>query len=100
MNYSGIVITTTSAETHRVADGLAALPGVEVHVRHEPSGRLVIVMESPDDEAFEAAFRNLRTQPGVIAVDLAYHYVDSESGDVAAEASPTPTVFAAKECAT
>lgn len=87
MNYSGIVVTTRPEATDRVADGIASLAGVEVHVRHEPSGRLVVVLESDGDTAFEDAFRDLRAAPGVLSADLVYHLVDREPGG----ASPPPS---------
>lgn len=88
MNYSGIVVTTRPEATDRVADGIASLAGVEVHVRHAPSGRLVVVLESDGDAAFEDAFRRLRAAPGVLSADLVYHVVDREPGGAASPPAP------------
>ena len=80
MYYSGIIVTTTPGSTIGVAYGLAGLPGTEVHLRDERSGRLVVVLESPDDDAFEIAFRSFRDLPAVVGVDLVYHFADREEG--------------------
>ena len=79
MNYSGIVVTVPRERTDEIADQLAALSGIQVHVRHEPSGRLVLVLESPDSDSFEASFRRIRDHSGVLAADLVYHFVDHEA---------------------
>lgn len=88
MFFSGIVVTVPRERTEPLADQLAALPGVRVHVRHEPSGRLVLVLESLDPEGFEALFHQVRTWPGVLTADLVYHFDDRESAVAAAMASP------------
>ena len=80
MNYSGIIVTTTPDQTNGVADDLARLAGTEVHLCDERSGRLVVVLESSDNHAFEASFRRFRDLPAVVGVDLVYHFVDREPG--------------------
>lgn len=76
MNISGLVVTTVPEQTEDLSARLPALPGIEVHGSHAGSGRLVVVLETPDDEGFESSVRLLRGQPGVLGVELAYHWVD------------------------
>ena len=94
MYYSGIIVTTTPDQTNGVANDLARLAGTEVHLRDERSGRLVVVLESSDDHAFEASFRRFRDLPAVVGVDLVYHFADREPG-LSSEPPETPRAAAA-----
>lgn len=74
MNFSGIAVTTKPEWVDAVAQGLAALPGVEVFGRDAASGKLVIVQEAASVADEVAGFKAIRSLPNVIAADLVYHY--------------------------
>ena len=57
---------------------LLAMPGVEI-AQTEPSGKLIIVLET-DSDAGVARFLDLAHQlPGVAAVNFVYHQSESET---------------------
>jgi nitrate reductase NapD len=79
VQYSGIVVRCRPASAADVAARLAALPGVEVHARHDPSGRFVVVQEAPDVDAHERRFREIESLPGVIGASLVSHAADPQA---------------------
>ena len=54
------------------ATGIAEVP------RHDPGGRLVLLMEGPSSRHVLDAIDAVRALPGVLAVHLAYQHVESE----------------------
>jgi nitrate reductase NapAB chaperone NapD len=79
VRYSGILVSTRPADVRVVASRLSSLPGVEVHQRHVPSGRIVILYESPEIEEHEAILRRITGIPSVLSAGLVRHVLDAEA---------------------
>lgn len=77
MQYSGIVVSTRAADVTDVARRLESCPGVEVYLRDEASGRIVVVHEAHGVETHETVLRQIGNLPGVLAAGLACHFLDT-----------------------
>ncbi len=75
-HFSGVVAVTRPEELDRWADRVNALEQVEVHMRHQASGRLVAVLEGASVAENEATLERIRSLPGIMMAALVYHYVD------------------------
>jgi nitrate reductase NapD len=86
-HYSGVLVVTESGAVDRCADAVDALEGVEVHLRHHETARLVAVLEGDSVAAHEQHLDRIRAVPQVLMASLVYHYVDENpEGE-----SPVPT---------
>lgn len=54
--------------------------GLEVHAQ-DPRGRLVVVLELANDAALAEAMKTIGAVPGVLGVNLVYHYTAATSGE-------------------
>lgn len=75
-HYSGVLVVTSSDALSACADAVDALAGVEVHMRHPESARLVAVLEGDSAAGQEERLQQIRAIPGVMLASLVYHYVD------------------------
>ena len=78
MNISGIVVTTAPAAVPDVAEGLAALPFVEVTHVDAAGGRIVVVQERASVADEMDGLRAIQRLPGVSSADLVTHYFGDE----------------------
>lgn len=58
---------------------LRQLPEVELH-QHSPEGKLVLVMETPDERQILARIEQLQQLPGVLGAALIYHELLTPEG--------------------
>jgi nitrate reductase NapAB chaperone NapD len=74
MNISGILVVAKTEQFDEVVAALATFEGVEVHQTDRDTGKIVITQEAETikDEADHAEL--LKTIPGVITVNMVYHY--------------------------
>ncbi|MDR2016279.1 MAG: chaperone NapD [Burkholderiales bacterium] len=74
MNLSGILVVAVPERCEEVAEALAAMPGIDVYQKDPATGKIIVVQEasSIEDEANSA--RALQQVPGVISVNMVYHY--------------------------
>lgn len=72
---AGLLVRTVPDDVTAVAARLSALPGVEVHHREDATGRLVITLETVDNDDEREGLERLRGQAGVVSAELVYHYV-------------------------
>lgn len=76
-NICGVLVHAHPEERHAVAERLAALPGVEVHIVGD-EGKLVLTVEDAAGTWAGATIDQFNRVPGVLSVALAYHHFDSE----------------------
>ena len=87
-HYSGVLVVTRDDALSVCAEAVDALDGVEVHMRHPESARLVAVLEGDSVAGQEERLQQIRSIPGVMLASLVYHYVDENPG-VGPEAAAT-----------
>ena len=74
MNYSGILVVTTSDNLTSVRDALNALEGVEVHHTDESTARIIAVQEAENVKQEVAGLRTIKQLPGVVMAEMVNHY--------------------------
>jgi len=79
MNLSGIAVMTRPEWVEEVALSLSAMPNLEVFQTDVESGKLVVVQEAASVGAEVEGFREIRSLPHVLAVDLVYHYFEDDN---------------------
>ncbi|MGL5032063.1 MAG: chaperone NapD [Aeromonas sp.] len=76
---SSLVVLTTPAARHQLAEHIGALEGAEVHAISD-EGRLVVTLEGVGQRAIMAAIDAIHAMPSVLSAALIYHQFD-ELGD-------------------
>lgn len=77
MNISSALVHAHPANATTVAQRLTALPGVEVH-GISPEGKLIVTIESDDDDATLATYTRIGQVEGVLAAAMIYNQSESE----------------------
>lgn len=75
MNISSVILRAQPEKLPGVRDGLAAIPGVEIHA-DGGDGRLVLTLEDGAGYAPPDVFSKLHQLDGVISASLVYQYCD------------------------
>ncbi len=75
MNISSVILRARPEKLGGVRNGLAAMPGVEIHADGN-DGRLVLTIEDSDGHAPSDVFLKLHELDGVICASLVYQYCD------------------------
>ena len=78
MNISSALVHAHPANATAVAQRLTALPGVEVH-GISPEGKLIVTIESDDDDSTLATYTRIGQLEGVLAAALIYNHSESET---------------------
>jgi periplasmic nitrate reductase NapD len=79
MNISSVIVRTRPEKLGAVLDGLALIPGVEVHA--DPGdGRLVLTIEDREGCSTADAFVSMHQLDGVLTASLVYEYCDDDLG--------------------
>ena len=86
MNLSAILVLVQPDQIEEAVVTLNGLRGVEVHVRDDASGRIIVVLEAPSIDEEVAGLHRIQTLPVVLSAELVYHYF-AEDQSVAAFAS-------------
>lgn len=81
-HYAGVVVSGDPTRMAAIRDTLGAIDGVAVHHSDPATGRCVVVLESADRAENERLFGAVRQIAAVRGVDLVYHLVDREDGEV------------------
>jgi nitrate reductase NapD len=76
VHLSGILVLTDPSGQEACRRDLEALPGVEVHHAHRPSGRMIAVLESPTLEGQTAGLRRIQELPRVRLAALVEHRIE------------------------
>jgi nitrate reductase NapD len=58
-----------------VSAELAALPGVEIHA-HDPSGKLILTLETADEAAIVERLNAIYGIRGVLSAALVFHHIE------------------------
>jgi nitrate reductase NapD len=75
MNISGVILRARPEKLGCVRNGLATMPGVEIHADGN-DGRLVLTIEDGEGYAPSDIFLKLHELDGVICASLVYQYCD------------------------
>jgi nitrate reductase NapD len=76
MDISSVILRARPEKLVSVRNGLAALPGVEIHADAD-DGRLVLTIEDRGEASAEV-FMKLSELDGVLSASLVYQYCDDE----------------------
>lgn len=72
---SSLVVHSWPENTDAVCDALAALENVEIHAR-DPSGKLILVLETDNDGEVVERLNTIQSIPGVLSVALVFHHFE------------------------
>ena len=78
---ASLLVYVRPAEADRVAAAVQQLNGTEVHAT-SPEGKMIVTVESGDEQAINDCLTAIQTHPGVVSAALIYHEV--EQGPAAA----------------
>jgi nitrate reductase NapD len=74
VNLSAIFVLVSPDEVEAQIDSLNALTGVEVHHRHDATGRLIVIQEAENVAAEVEGLKRIKALPGVLLAELVSHY--------------------------
>lgn len=77
MNISSVILRARPEKLPGVRNGLAAIPGVEIHADGN-DGRLVVTIEDGAGDAPPDIFLKLNQLDGVMSASLVYQYCDDD----------------------
>ena len=72
---ASLVVLCQPGNLDAVAESICLLPGLEVPERDE-RGKLVALVEAPDEASLLDAIRSVEDLPGVISANLVFHQLD------------------------
>ncbi|MFZ2971557.1 chaperone NapD [Ferribacterium limneticum] len=82
INISSVILGVLPADTAMLSKSLRELEGVEVHAVGE-DGRMIVTIESGDEDNTSNIFEAIRQMPGVISASLVYHQYESDPDEEA-----------------
>ena len=82
MDISSVIVGARPEGAEQVKQSLEALEGVEVHTVAE-DGRMIVTIESGDEDNTSNTFEMIRQLPGVISAALVYHQYESDPDEEA-----------------
>lgn len=77
ISISSVLVNAKPEWIGRVQEGLATLPGVEVHAVTE-DGRLIVTIEASFDQSVANTFEAINQLPGVLAASMVYHQYETD----------------------
>ena len=77
LNITSIILGVAPNDAADVSALLKAIDGVEVHAIAE-DGRMIVTIESGDEDNTSNTFEMIRQLPGVISAALVYHQYESD----------------------
>jgi periplasmic nitrate reductase NapD len=75
VHIASLIVRARLESAQSAAEGLAALPGVEVHAVQD--GKIIVVLEAPNEAGLAELMGVIRSVPGVVLVNLIYHEVET-----------------------
>ncbi len=78
VNIAGVLVHAKADELDAVRDGLAGLPGVELHQTLD-DGRLIVTVEDMEGHSAGDTILAVHRIPGVIAAALVYHHFEPDA---------------------
>lgn len=82
LNITSIILGVAPKDAADVSALLKAIDGVEVHAIAE-DGRMIVTIESGDEDNTSNTFEMIRQLPGVISAALVYHQYESDPDEEA-----------------
>ena len=82
LNITSIILGVAPNDAAEVSALLKAINGVEVHAIAE-DGRMIVTIESGDEDNTSNTFEMIRQLPGVISAALVYHQYESDPDEEA-----------------
>ena len=82
LNITSIILGVAPNDAAEVSALLKAIDGVEVHAIAE-DGRMIVTIESGDEDNTSNTFEMIRQLPGVISAALVYHQYESDPDEEA-----------------
>jgi nitrate reductase NapD len=82
LNITSIILGVAPKDAAEVGALLKAIDGVEVHAVAE-DGRMIVTIESGDEDNTSNTFEMIRQLPGVISAALVYHQYESDPDEEA-----------------
>ena len=82
LNITSIILGVAPKDAAEVSALLKAIDGVEVHAVAE-DGRMIVTIESGDEDNTSNTFEMIRQLPGVISAALVYHQYESDPDEEA-----------------
>jgi len=77
VHIAGILAVVRPTNHAGAVRALDALPGVDVHHEHRPSGRVIVTLETTTLEEQIEGLRRIQTLDDVAYAELVYHYFDT-----------------------
>jgi nitrate reductase NapAB chaperone NapD len=77
LNITSIILGVAPKDAAEVSAQLKAIEGVEVHAIAE-DGRMIVTIESGDEDNTSNTFEQMRQLPGVLSASLVYHQYESD----------------------
>lgn len=72
---SSLVVTADPARIGTVTGAIAAIPAAEIALS-DPSGKLIVTLETPGETEMVRALTDIQLLPGVASAALVYHHAD------------------------
>lgn len=82
LNITSIILGVAPQDAAGVSTQLKTIDGVEVHAIAE-DGRMIVTIESGDEDNTSNTFEMIRQLPGVISAALVYHQYESDPDEEA-----------------
>jgi nitrate reductase NapD len=82
LNITSIILGVAPKDAAEVSALLKAIDGVEVHAIAD-DGRMIVTIESGDEDNTSNTFEMIRQLPGVISAALVYHQYESDPDEEA-----------------
>ncbi len=82
LNITSIILGVAPKDAAEVSALLKKIDGVEVHAIAE-DGRMIVTIESGDEDNTSNTFEMIRQLPGVISAALVYHQYESDPDEEA-----------------
>lgn len=73
---ASILVQAMPQHLAEVEAAICKLPGCEIHGR-EPKGKLVVVVDAPNEGAIGATLNTIATTPRVLSAALVFHAIDT-----------------------
>lgn len=79
LTISSLLVQARAEDHRRLEAEIAALPGTEVHGGNG-TGKLVVVIETPNDAELVRRIDRIGALPGVLSVNLVFHHSEPAPG--------------------
>lgn len=80
LHISSLVVTADPARLDTVTAAISALEIAEIAIA-DPSGKLVVTLETPDEHALVQGLTDIQLMPGVASAALCYHHSEGPGDD-------------------